>query len=310
MKVRNHAMANRLRRLSCALIALVLLIAVVPAASAAGMGAYFHSNAKVYQKPSTSSASLSVPKGTPVVITGMNGGWAQVYRDGVTAYCPTSSLLFTSRIKGYTNQTTKIYAAPSKSSASATLGLNTEVYIIGIGNGYFCIQNANASITGFVLTSTLSPQKTTVSAPSGGSSSDPRSKVVALDWFNGGSDVLKRGQYGQIYDIASGVTINVYRMGGSSHADLEPVTAEDAAKLKSICGGSYSWDSRPVILIANGVYAASAINTMPHGDQTITNNNYDGQFCLHMINSKTHGSDSVNTEHQKAIQAAYAWAHS
>ena len=51
-------MANRLRRLSCALIALVLLIAVVPAASAAGMGAYFHSNAKVYQKPSTSSASI------------------------------------------------------------------------------------------------------------------------------------------------------------------------------------------------------------------------------------------------------------
>ena len=77
-----------------------------------------------------------------------------------------------------------------------------------------------------------------------------------------------------------------------------------------MCGGSFSWDSRPVILIANGYYVACAINTMPHGDQTITDNNYDGQFCLHMLGSKTHGSDSVNSEHQKAIQAAYAWAHS
>ena len=305
-------MANRLRRLSCALIALILLIAVVPAASASGMGAYFYSNAKVYQKPSTSSASISVPKGTPVVITAMNNGWAQVYRDGITAYCPTTSLVFANRIKGYTNQSTKIYASPSKSSASAKLGLNTEVYIIGVGAGYFWVQNANASITGFVPMSAVSGQKTSTGSSSGSSSSsgDLRSKVVALDWFNGGSEVLKRGQYGQIYDIATGVTINVYRMGGSSHADLEPVTAEDAAKLKSISGGSYSWDSRAVILIANGVYAASAINTMPHGDQTISNNNYDGQFCLHMVNSKTHGSDSVHAEHQKAIQAAYAWAHS
>ena len=48
---------------------------------------------------------------------------------------------------------------------------------------------------------------------------------------------------------------------------------------------------------------------MPHGDQTITDNGYDGQFCLHMIDSKTHGSDTVNTEHQKAIRMAYNWAH-
>lgn len=304
-------MANRMRRFICGLIALVMLIAAVPAASAAGMGACFHSNAKVYQKASTSSASISVPKGTKVTITAMNGDWAQVVRDGVTAYCPTSSLIFTDRIKGYTNKATKIYAAPKKSSASMSLGLNTEVYIIGAGSGYFWVQNANGSVSGFVPMSAVSGQKTSTGGSSGGSSSsgDLRSKVVALDWYKGGSDVLKRGQYGQIYDIATGVTINVYRMGGSNHADLEPVTAEDTAKLKRISGGEFSWDSRAVILIANGTYAAAAINTMPHGDQTISGNNYDGQFCLHMINSKTHGSDSLNSEHQKAIQAAYAWAH-
>ena len=58
-----------------------------------------------------------------------------------------------------------------------------------------------------------------------------------------------------------------------------------------------------------GVRTHVTINTMPHGDQTITNNGYDGQFCLHMLDSKTHGSDSVNSEHQKAIRMAYNWAH-
>ena len=61
--------------------------------------------------------------------------------------------------------------------------------------------------------------------------------------------------------------------------------------------------------ISGGKYIACAINTMPHGDQTIYNNNYDGQFCLHMVNSRTHGSNCVNASHQQAIKTAYSWAH-
>ena len=69
-------------------------------------------------------------------------------------------------------------------------------------------------------------------------------------------------------------------------------------------GGSFNWDSHAVILYAGGKYVACAINTMPHGDQTITNNGYDGQFCLHMVNSRTHGSNSVCPLHQAAIKKA------
>ena len=43
--------------------------------------------------------------------------------------------------------------------------------------------------------------------------------------------------------------------------------------------------------------------------QTITNNGYDGQFCLHMVNSKTHGTGKVNPNHQACINKAYKWAH-
>ena len=53
-----------------------------------------------------------------------------------------------------------------------------------------------------------------------------------------------------------------------------------------------------------GGIVACGINTKPHGDQTIYNNNYEGQFCLHMLGSKTHGSDKVDSGHQRCIEEA------
>ena len=140
-------------------------------------------------------------------------------------------------------------------------------------------------------------------------SSSWKHKVVALDWYDGGSSVLKKGHYGYIYDIGTGITVKIKRMGGTSHADVEPATKKDTAKLKKLSGGSWSWNRRPVILYASGKFVACSINTMPHGDQTITNNGYDGQFCLHMVNSRTHGSDQVDPDHMAAIKKAYNWAH-
>ena len=153
------------------------------------------------------------------------------------------------------------------------------------------------------------PVKYLGKASSGSSSSSWKSKVVKLNWFDGGSGVLGTGSYGTIYDIDTGLTVRIKRMGGHNHADVEPATAADTAKLKKIAGGSFSWDCIPVILRAGGKYVACSINTMPHGDQTITDNDYDGQFCLHMVGSKTHGTESSNENHQAAIEKAYKWAH-
>ena len=97
-------------------------------------------------------------------------------------------------------------------------------------------------------------------------------------------------------------------MGGSNHMDVEPVTAADTAIFKSIVK-TWSWKSYAMILIANGKYVACGVNAMPHSDQTIKDNDFDGQFCLHMVNSRTHGSNLVNKEHQKSIDRAYKWAH-
>ena len=133
-----------------------------------------------------------------------------------------------------------------------------------------------------------------------------KSRVVAMKWYDGGSSVLDKGDYGALYDIETGMKVKIKRMGGSSHADVEPATKSDTAKLKKM---GYSWDRRPGILYSDGKFVACSFATQPHGHQTISKNGYHGQFCLHMVGSKTHGSDHVDADHQAAIKRAYKWAH-
>lgn len=133
-----------------------------------------------------------------------------------------------------------------------------------------------------------------------------KSRVVAMKWYDGGSGVLRKGEYGGLYDVKTGMHLKIKRMGGSSHADVEPASKSDTAKLKKM---GYSWDRRPGILYSDGKFVACSFATQPHGHQTISKNGYHGQFCLHMVGSKTHGSDHVDADHQAAIKKAYSWAH-
>lgn len=294
-------MYTNLKRLACLTVALLLLM--IPAASAVNFPVTFNANCPVFQSPNIRSASVNIPAGTNVTLTAINGAWAQVKGGNITAYCAAAALNLRNPVHAYANCDTKLYASASTSARSMNIGVNTDLYILG-WDGDFCrVTNAQRNVTAYILSSQISNTKVVTAT-------DPRKDVIVADWFKGGSSILKKGYYGYMYDIWSGQFIRIKRMGGHNHADVEPATAEDTAKLYAACGGDFSWDSRPVILIVGNTYVACAINTEPHGDQTIANNGYNGQFCLHMVNSKTHGGNAVNGEHQKAIQTAFRWAHS
>ena len=203
----------------------------------------------------------------------------------------------------YTNKETYVYKKASTASTKVLVAVNTKVIVTGSSGSFYKVQNASGTYTGYILKTCVSTSKTTAKSASW------KSKVVKLDWFKGGSSVLKKGAYGYIYDIDTGITVRIKRMGGTNHADVEPATAADTAKLLRVAGGKFSWDSHAVILNAGGKYVACGINTMPHGSQTIKSNNYNGQFCLHMVNSRTHGTDTVNVNHKASINRAYNWAH-
>ena len=208
------------------------------------------------------------------------------------------------RKAAYTNKSTYVYKSASTSSKRVSLSKNTKVYVTGASGSYYRVQNAKGTATGYVKKSNLSASRTATSKSGGW-----KSQVVKMKWFSGGSNVLKKGAYGYIYDIDTGIYLRIKRMGGHNHADVEPATAADTAKLLKIARGSFSWKSHAVILKAGGKYVACGINTMPHGSQTLTNNGFDGQFCLHMVGSTCHESGKVNSNHQSSINRAYNWAH-
>ena len=125
-----------------------------------------------------------------------------------------------------------------------------------------------------------------------------------LDWFNGGKNVIPNGAVFQIKDVSTGLIFSARRQSGGSHMDAEPLTAEDTAILKKINGGTFSWRRRAVLVKYNGHVYAASIYSEPHGTNTILDNNFDGQFCLHFYGSKTHGTDRVDADHQKCVEQA------
>ena len=128
-------------------------------------------------------------------------------------------------------------------------------------------------------------------------------KTERLDWFNGGKNIIPKGATFQVKDVRTGKVFTVKRWSGYNHIDAEPKTASDTKILKSIYG-HWSWRRRPVLVKYNGHVYAGSMNGMPHGTSTISNNNFDGHFCIHFYKSKTHGSGKVDDMHQQCVREA------
>ena len=277
---------------------LILALGIAPAFALDIPARINDSTAPIYAK---SGESASLEAGTGVHVTALKEGWAQIsYKDHV-GYIRTKYLDPNEGITGYVKKSAYVYKSASTSSEKrGPLAVGTELKVVGVDGDFALVIKGGAH--GYIAKSALSKSK-----PS--EASVIASKVELVDWSNG-SKLFPKGHYYNLYDIKSGLTVRVYRLGGSKHAELEPATSEDTAKLLSMGGGKFSWDSRPVILFTGSKLIAAAINTMPHGSEYITDNNFDGQFCLHLPGSKTHGTDAENTNHQAAIKYAYAWAQS
>ncbi len=108
-----------------------------------------------------------------------------------------------------------------------------------------------------------------------------------------------------VIDVDSQLSFRVQRRGGSNHVDVQPLTAADSAIMKQIYNGRWTWKRRAVVVkLDNGQMIAASMNGMPHGQGAISGNNFDGHFCIHFRNSKTHGSSKVDLAHQMMIWKA------
>jgi peptidoglycan hydrolase-like protein with peptidoglycan-binding domain len=149
----------------------------------------------------------------------------------------------------------------------------------------------------------------------------PPYPVEKIDWYTGGIQTLfPRGKTVKVIDVKTHIAFWVKRWAGGYHADVEPLTANDTKAMCKIYNVSDAqqiatkdlWERRPLwVIVGSKVYAASMYgepHNYPEGD-TIANNDFKGQFCIHFTNSKTHAGNRVDPLHTAAIQAAYDAAH-
>jgi hypothetical protein len=108
-----------------------------------------------------------------------------------------------------------------------------------------------------------------------------------------------------VVDWDTRLRFKVQRRGGFRHADVQPLSAEDTAVMKNVYQGHWSWRRRAVMVeTVDGLKIAGSMNGMPHGQGAVQKNNFDGHFCIHFRDSKTHGGNRVDLAHQMMIWKA------
>lgn len=150
-------------------------------------------------------------------------------------------------------------------------------------------------------------------------------------WFGGVDKVFSRGKTATAYDVDTGLSFQVKRTYGTNHADSEPLTANDTAVLKKIYGGSWSWSRRAIIVTVDGRSFAASMIGMPHAGlekyaanttvnsrsggygrginyDAVKGNNMNGHICIHFYQSRTHGTNRVDNNHQAMVRKADNWA--
>lgn len=135
--------------------------------------------------------------------------------------------------------------------------------------------------------------------------------VLDADWNDSDiQTIFAKDVVATITDVRTGISWQEVRKGGTNHADVQPCTAKDTAKLKKVYGGDWSWKRRAIWVTIDGKTYAASMNGMPHGQGSVSGNRFDGHHCIHFTNSRTHTSEKIDANHQKMIQRALSAAPS
>ncbi len=147
-----------------------------------------------------------------------------------------------------------------------------------------------------------------------------------LDWFKEVRYILEKGSNATVTDVNTGESFEIKRTFGYNHADVEPLTKEDAAIIKDIWDG-WSWERRAVVVQVGDTTIAGSMTAMPHAGvesapaEKVVNNRSDnygrgenldavkgngvsGVMDLHFLNSRTHSSNTLQKSHQDMVKKA------
>ena len=265
-----------------------------------------------------------------VSVTATKGNVCQVTVNGKTGYMLASALSCDKTEVKAENPVTEIKATAGYVSVDkakvydktgkeiATLAQNAAVSVTAYNDNL--VQVATGTTKGYMKKSEISDTPVgsnnknytnganNSNGPVGGSTVAPaKGTAQEMDWWTSGiQKIFARGTVAQITDVATGLSWQEKRTGGINHADCQPMTAADTAALKNAYGGVWSWDRHAIFVTIDGVNYAASMNGMPHGGDSMPDNDFAGHHCIHFTNSRLHVNDKVDSQHQKAIKKAAA----
>ena len=317
----------------CWLLIACLLFACAGAALASSTG---KTKSQVVLRKSASKeakALQSIPKGEEVTILSTSGDWYKVRYGNYTGYVM-QKYIKTASSSEKSAQIKALGSAPGimrvGDENSDVKKLQQALQILGYYNGkidgkygsgttaavkqyqkdkgltadgYAGTQTVK-SIFGSCSSKSLTTQASPTTTAKATATAKATYKTEVKDWFkdNVAKLIPKKAHY-TIKDVKTGKTFEGVHLFGSNHMDTEPRTKKDTATLKSIYGGSWSWKRRAILVKYNGHVYAASMNGMPHGTSTI-DNDFDGHFCIHFKNSRTHESNKVDSDHQNCVTQA------
>ena len=168
--------------------------------------------------------------------------------------------------------------------------------------------NSNSAVAAASSSATAAPTATVTAAPSTVITKPKASQVIYANWYTTVKAVAKKYPYATVYDYGSGISWQIHIFSLGAHADYEPLTAADTAKMEKVFGGN-TWNPKAVwVIFADGSVYMASTHSMPHDVQHIKDNNFAGHSCLHFprTQEQVEAIGQYATSHQTTIDAGWA----
>lgn len=112
------------------------------------------------------------------------------------------------------------------------------------------------------------------------------------------------GETVRVRDFNTNRTWQMKRTGGENHADVQPVSQEDADELLKCFGGAYTWEKRAMLVEIQGELYAASLFGMPDSGDGVENIGTNGSFCLYFWESQSDVAGLSDAEHDAMIKKA------
>ncbi|MBQ6514407.1 MAG: peptidoglycan-binding protein [Clostridia bacterium] len=165
-----------------------------------------------------------------------------------------------------------------------------------------------SKLEGTTKTGTTTTTTTTTTTSTSTSTKVSASSVQYSSWYDTVKAVAKKYPYATIYDYSTGISWQIHIFSVGAHADYEPVTANDTAKMLKAFGGN-TWNPKSVwVKFSNGSVYLGSTHSMPHDVQHNRDNNFEGHSCLHFprTQAQVESIGPYATKHQEVEDAGWA----